>query len=508
VRRRSKFVLLLGLVAAAVAVAVVPAASSAGSAKAPAGQPQGPVILRPAGTLAPQAAGDLTYGGGPVMRTNTYYAIFWQPTGYAHPFPSGYQSTIEQYFTDVAHDSGGTDNVYGISTQYFDNTGPIAYNATFAGSVLDTHPYPANGCTDSWPTTLCLSDTQLRTEITNEITANGWPKNTSTMYFIFTPQDVGSCLPGSLGGGCAYTDYCAYHFDFTSGGSPVIYANQPFTKGYDCDSIHQYPNGSASGADLTINVVSHEHMEAITDPEPWSGWNAPGGEIGDLCAWTYGSLSGPNGAEYNETINGHHYLLQEEYDNSTHACKQRPAGAVPPTVSSLKPSALGQGAPKAKVTIFGANFVNGATVSVSGSGVTVKSVTFVGSSTLDVTIAVASGAATGNRDVTVTNPGNATGTCTGCLKIDLGPTVTQVVPPAGARGATSLPVQILGSNFAKGAKVKFGKGIKVNSHTFVNANEIDAVITISPTAKTGGYTVTVTNKDKGVGTLANGFTVT
>ena len=42
-----------------------------------------------------------------------------------------------------------------------------------------------------------------------------------------------------------------------------------------------------------INVTSHEHNEAITDPEPTSGWFddndfSTGGENGDKCAWYFG----------------------------------------------------------------------------------------------------------------------------------------------------------------------------------------------------------------------------
>jgi Quinohemoprotein amine dehydrogenase, alpha subunit domain III len=107
----------------------------------------------------------------------------------------------------------------------------------------------------------------------------------------------------------------------------------------------------------------------------------------------------------------------------------------------------------------------------------------------------------------VTNPGSLQGSCTSCLTIDAGPSITSVVPSAGVRGGSNLPVKIFGSNFANGAKVKFGSGITINSHTFVNSGEIDATISISSTAQTGGHAVTVTNKDKGVGTLANGFTV-
>jgi hypothetical protein len=146
-------------------------------------------------------------------------------------------------------------------------------------------------------------------------------------------------------------------------------------------------------------------------------------------------------------------------------------------------------------------------VSVSGTGVTVKSVSFIDAFDLTVTLAVASNATTGARDVSVTNPGAAAGTCTGCLTIDPGPVVTSVVPSTGVHG-TTIPVQILGSNFVNGAKVKFKKGITVTSHTFISSGQINATIQISSSAKLGGYPVTVTNPDKGVGTKANAITVT
>ncbi len=498
-----KLLLLVGSIAAV--VAAIPAA---GSAK-PSGNPFSPRVGSIGGIVPPlsmatpgvQGSGDLTWHGGPVMHTNKTYAIYWEPTGYAHPFPAGYETTIDQWFTDVAADSGKTTNVYGINAQYGDGSGNAAYSSTFGGSTVATNAFPANGCTDTWPTTKCLSDAQLQTEIATVITAQGWPKNSSTMYFIFTPQDVGSCASF----GCAYTSYCAYHGSFNSGGT-VIYGNEPFTKGYDCDNL-QYPNGSSNAADPTINVASHEHNEAITDWQLNAWYDAAGYEIGDKCAWDFGTVQGPSGSEYNQTINGHHYYMQREYSNTGHACLQQPAGATPATVSSLKPNKLGQGAAKAKVHVNGTNFVSGATVSVSGSGVTVTSVTFLDAFDLTVTLAVAGNAATGARDVSVTNPGAAAGTCTGCLTIDPGPVVTSVVPSVGVHG-TSEPVQIIGSNFVNGAKVKFKKGITVTSHTFVNSSEIDATISIASGAKLGGYPVTVTNPDKGVGTKTNAITVT
>ena len=64
---------------------------------------------------------------------------------------------------------------------------------------------------------------------------------------------------------------------------------------------------------------------------------------------------------------------------------------------------------------------------------------------------------------------------------DLAPSVLSLVPSSGARGASNLHVQIIGANFVSGAKVKFGNGVTVNSHTFINPTEIDVVISISAT---------------------------
>ena len=39
-----------------------------------------------------------------------------------------------------------------------------------------------------------------------------------------------------------------------------------------------------------------------------------------MCAYDFGSTSGPANAECSQTINGHHYLMQSEWDNSTNSC--------------------------------------------------------------------------------------------------------------------------------------------------------------------------------------------
>ena len=254
--------------------------------------------------------GQLRNHGGATMTTNTTYAIYWQPSNWSQQFPSGYSTLINQYFGDVAADSGKTSNVYYTATQY----SSIQYQSTWATSFVDTDPLPAKGCTDSAAST-CVSDAQLQTEISNFVNAHGLPRNSKTMYFVFTAPGVGSCLGSS---GCAFTDYCAYHSSIGTSSSALIYANQPYVEGVSgCDANH-HPN-SLPG-DAALNVVSHEHNEAITDEFGNAWYDVLGYENGDKCAWSWGSPTGSGTSAYNQTINGHHYMLQLEYSNADRGC--------------------------------------------------------------------------------------------------------------------------------------------------------------------------------------------
>jgi hypothetical protein len=244
-----------------------------------------------------------------------------------------YESTINQYFTDVAADSvnGVTTNVYSVPTQY----SSIQYNETFAGSYVDGSPLPTTKtCQDGFDK-YCVTDAQLQTEIGKVIAKNGWPTlSWTTLYFIFTPANVGVCAGAgspSAGNPCSTNVFCAYH----SASNTFVYAVEPddaAVAGNACDTNHQAPAGN--GADDTISTISHEQIEAITDPlgDGWIANDGPAGsaqdEIGDLCAYDFGTPLGTTlgGADYNQVINGHDYYLQLEYSN---AANSNTGGCVP-----------------------------------------------------------------------------------------------------------------------------------------------------------------------------------
>jgi hypothetical protein len=247
------------------------------------------------------------------MPVNTTYAIYWLPAGFTTS--ANYSSVINGFLDNVAHDSGSSSNVYFSDTQYSDGSGNIAYSSAFAGSIVDTNPFPANGCHDR-ATSICLSDGQLRQEVDAVVTANGWPRGLGTIFFIFTPKNVGSCF----GSSCAFTSFCAYHSSFDSGTGVTLYANQPYAAFVQsaCGS-GQSPNND--DADSTINVASHEHNESITDPLGNAWYDRQGAENGDKCAWNFGTtLGGTSGQKYNQVINGGTYYLQQEWSNHSSGC--------------------------------------------------------------------------------------------------------------------------------------------------------------------------------------------
>lgn len=317
--RRLVCLAVLVLAAAATATGTASAGRSGGGTFAP--QPGHGIVPTWAASMAMPWAngayrptygyGQLRYHGGSTMTTNTTYAVYWQPSNWSQAFPNGYATLIDQYLGDVAADSGKTSNVYYTATQY----SGIQYKSTYAGSYLDTDPLPASGCSDS-ATSVCVSDAQLQTEISNFVSSHGLPRNSTTEYFVMTAPGVGSCLGSS---GCAFTDYCAYHSSVGTTSSALVYANMPYVEQVSgCDAGH-HPN--ALPGDATINVMSHEHNESITDEFGTAWYDILGYEDGDKCAWEWGAWLGGSGSTvYNQVINGHHYALQLEYSNADRGC--------------------------------------------------------------------------------------------------------------------------------------------------------------------------------------------
>jgi hypothetical protein len=282
------------------------------------------------GTPAPSDSdrmfSNVEYNFGPVMTSNTNYAFYWDPPG-APRYPPDYRSGLNRFFRDLAHDSGGHENVDSVSTQYNDFTGEFAqYRSSFGGAIDDTDAYPQNGCRAA---VICLTDSQIRTEIEAYSAAHGLPADLSHEYFFLPPpgvEDCGEAAGRECSPGTSHPLYCAYHSDAPVGGGFLIYAIDPYVTGNpECDDGN-HPNGTTADGAIE-GGLTHEHNESITDPLPGSAWEdtRTGEEVGDKCNGVLGEPLGtaPDGALYNEVINGDFYWFEEVWSNQGHRCMQR-----------------------------------------------------------------------------------------------------------------------------------------------------------------------------------------
>jgi hypothetical protein len=434
---------------------------------------------------------NLDYNGGPVMPSNTNYAFYWDPSG-APAYPASYQEGIDRYLEDLAGDSGGTQNVDSVSAQYNDAAGRFAsYQSHFGGEIIDTDPYPPNGCTRA---AICITDAQLQAELAKYTAEHELPRDLEHEYFMLTPPEVESCFNASgaiCSAGSSKPVYCAYHGNDAIGGEELIYADDPYVTGiFGCDDGN-HPNGPSDGA--LEGGLSHEHNESITDPEPNNAWTdigGSGGEIGDKCEESMGATLGsaPDGASYNQVVHGDLYWYQEEWSNQGAGCLQRLAfSGAEPTATYTTTAAGGNvvsfdasaSTAPGGVARYNWQFNDGPGGSLSTPTETTSpkvAHTFpaAGFYTVALTVYPADGTSIGTaRTVTAGNPPV--------------PSVTKLSPAKGAAGGGT-SVKIIGAGFAGATAVHFGS--RSASFTISSSSTIIATV---PAAAVETVDVTVTN---------------
>ena len=294
----------------------------------------------------------LIWHGGAVMGTAqtgplVITPIFWNPPG--STMAASYKSLITRYLSDVAAASGSTTNVFSIATQYTGSDGQVQYKFQLGNPINDTNALPADGCTlnhkdtsniyaDGSGYSSCLTDAQVQGQVNSVVAAQKLPVNLSHIYAVYLPKGVEACFnPGrttNVKNACTINHqpsaaFCAYHSQAPNG---LEYANMPFpiylsATGFTCGTnvnfpgVIESPNNNPDG-DTVINPTSHETNELITNPDnngfTASGWfDVAGFENGDECNFVFGPTQGANGQFFNQVINGHHYLTQEEFSNAS-----------------------------------------------------------------------------------------------------------------------------------------------------------------------------------------------
>jgi len=304
----------------------------------------------------------VVYHNGPLMRTSKLYLIFWEQK--AGEFPPEYTEPITQYARDLQVEGSRSTDEFSVAEQYTNNEGrPITGRVEFGGEVLASGPYPpleeSEGCTKAKAP--CVTDTQIRNEIVEQIEAKHWPTDSASapeaQYLLYTPKGVSTCEFHE----CAPEEFCAYHSEITKLGPEkkvAVYSDLPYVP--ECDS-GQAPPGVDGNKDTdgTLDSEIHEIVESATDPEPETGYtDEHGEEVADKCTGptveeqpeVYGTPLGGSLAEdaaFNQLIAGHSYYTQQIWSQAptktpAPASKNEPAGCaarIGPTPSFTAPAA-------------------------------------------------------------------------------------------------------------------------------------------------------------------------
>ena len=179
-------------------------------------------------------------------------------------------------------------------------------------------------------------------------------------------------------------------------------------------------------------------------------------------------------------------------DTGTVQVKVKPKPHDSPTITAINPNSCCQGTDNLNIVITGTNFQNGATVTFSGTGITINSTTVDSDTQITLEIDVTSTAEASSRNVTVTNPDSRSGTLEDGFTVYATPTITKITPNEVAQGET-VDMVITGTGFQDGLTVNFCNGVTKNSTTVDSSTQITVNITVSQMATLDQCQVTVTN---------------
>ena len=285
--------------------------------KTSAGSGVGPALRYPA---------DLQYHGGAVLDRTEFHAIYLQPAGVACPVATCWGNP-EGFLKDL-----GKSEFIDVVDQYVGSHGPNRY--TVGDNAFVPYPAPTRTATQGAGTPTAYSDNDMLAVVHAVALLTG-KSGYGHMYHVFLPPGIDECQNNSRTQCYSPDDgntwyFCAYHGSatFTDIGH-VIYSVEPYQNVGGCALKPGTPNGQL--IDSTNSVLSHETIEAITDPDIDAWWNSAdngiyGEEIGDECSFLafddQGNYLGFDPSVWQ--VHGHKYATQPEYSNLGHVCAAIP----------------------------------------------------------------------------------------------------------------------------------------------------------------------------------------
>lgn len=205
---------------------------------------------------AAQANVNMTYHGGPIMKSVVSQAIFWGPNWGKASFVGDKISGIDKWSTGFSNSRYAK-----TSDEYTGTNGQVGPGLTYQGHFVDTTTAAGGNSTSAILAEVC--------KVIPSPKANGY-------YPVYVDKKRGTA------------GYCAYHSYGSCGGVRVQFAfffNLDGDAGCDPDDASGL---HSQGLAALANVSGHELSEARTDPSAPGAWyDRQGEENGDKCAWTF-----------------------------------------------------------------------------------------------------------------------------------------------------------------------------------------------------------------------------
>ena len=251
----------------------------------------------------------VSHGGRTMQDQINVFLIYWLPPGVVLDpnMVDGegiYKTLTQRFFDDISQTK-----YLNIVTQYPGSCaeGQCVLNNRHravirTGTFVDQRPYPHAG-TRSDP----LQDGDIQAEVIHAISANRFPVDENTVFFVFTgvnSQTRGAIEECQTPTNCTFKVpyvynakyYCGYHNSFLASlhdfKQTIVYSyvSDAAFNTVGCISPQNPPNGQIA-ADQAVAVMVHEFFELITDPVLNDSWYAQvsanqRNEIADNCAGT------------------------------------------------------------------------------------------------------------------------------------------------------------------------------------------------------------------------------
>lgn len=226
--------------------------------------------------------------GGAIMAGTSAVYVTW----YGNWTGNTATSILMDFLTNL-----GSSPYFGVVARFPDVTGAAPNSALiYAGAVQVGHPYGTHP-----------SRTDIEAMLSSLVLSNTFLLDPNGIYVVLLSADV--TMDGFA------TSWCGFHDRTVVSGTKVRYAVivNPDRAPSVCAPPSDYgtPNGNR-GADGMASHLAGLLASTVTDPDATAWYDRNGLELGQKCAWTWGTTyQTPNGARANVKLGQRDYLLPQ-----------------------------------------------------------------------------------------------------------------------------------------------------------------------------------------------------